>query len=85
MDEFMMGTAEDDHNLEDFFPTAIPHHIQHIEYRIKLVIKTGTLFLPGETQVVNTSCLIQGKSHKKNLAREDTRLPFLVKGTVETK
>ena len=58
----MMGTAEDDHNLEDFFPKAIQYHLQHlIEYRIKLVMKTDALLLPGETQVVNTSCLIKGE------------------------
>ena len=62
----MMGTAEDDHHLEDFFPKAIPYHLQHlIEYRIKLVMKTDTLFLPGETQVVNTSCLIKRKTRTK--------------------
>ena len=58
---------EDDHHLEDFFPKVIPYHLQPlIEYRIKLVIKTDSLFLPVETQVVNTSCLMKGKSRKQN-------------------
>ena len=47
MAEYMLETVEDDHHLEDFFPL--------IEYRIKLVMKTDVLFLPGETQIVNTS------------------------------
>ena len=66
MAEYMMENVEDDHYLEDFFPKAIPHHLQPlIEYRIKLVMKGDSLFLPGETQVVNTSCLMKGKSRKK--------------------
>ena len=66
MAEYMMENVEDDHYLEDFFPKAIPQHLQPlIEYRIKLVMKADSLFLPGETQVVNTSCLMKGKSRKK--------------------
>ena len=62
MAEYMMENVEDDHYLEDFFPKAIPHHLQPlIEYRIKLVMKGDSLFLPGETQVVNTSCIMKGK------------------------
>ena len=57
---------EDDHHIEDFFPKVVPYHLLPlIEYRIKLLIKTDALFLPGETQVVNTSCLMKGKIRTK--------------------
>ena len=61
-----MEEIEDDHHIEDFFPKVVPYHLQPlIEYRIKLLIKTDALFLPGETQVVNTSCLMKGKIRTK--------------------
>ena len=45
-----------------FFPEQVPYHLQHlIEYRIKLLLKNDALFIPGETQVVNTSCVLRGK------------------------
>ena len=66
MAEYMMENVEDDHYLEDFFPKAIPYHLQPlIEYRIKLLMKTDALFLSGESQVVNTSCLMKGKTRTK--------------------
>ena len=58
--------VEDDYNLEDFFPNTISYKLQPlIEYRIKCIMKTDAHFLPGETQVVNTSCVMKGKSRKK--------------------
>ena len=54
--------GEEDYNLQDFFPEQVPYHLhQLIEYRIKLLLKNDALFLPGETQVVNTSCKLRGK------------------------
>ena len=54
--------GEEDHNLQDFFPEPVPYNLHHlIEYRIKLLLKNDALFLPGETQVVNTSCIMRGK------------------------
>ena len=32
-----------------------------IDYRVKLLLKNDTLLLAGETQAVNTSCLMKGK------------------------
>ena len=41
MEEFMIGTAEDDNHLEDFLPKSLPEPLQPlIEYRIKLLMKT---------------------------------------------
>ena len=54
--------GEEDHNLQDFFPEQVPYQLHHlIEYRVKLLLKNDALFLPGETQVVNTSCILRGK------------------------
>ena len=54
--------CEEDHNLQDFFPEQVPYHLHPlIEYRVKLLLKNDALFTPGETQVVNTSCVLGGK------------------------
>ena len=54
--------GEEDHNLQDFLPEQVPYQLHHlIEYRVKLLLKNDALFLPGETQVVNTSCVLRGK------------------------
>ena len=54
--------GEEDYNLQDFFPEQVPYQLHHlIEYRIKLLLKNDALFIPGETQVVNTSCMLRGK------------------------
>ena len=57
--------VEEDYDLEDFFPSPIPYHLQPlIEYRVKLLLKKDTFFSAGETQVVNTSCMLKGKVRK---------------------
>ena len=54
--------SEEDYNLEDFFAKPLPYPIHHlIDYRIKILLKNNTVFTPGETQVVNTSCMLKGK------------------------
>ena len=54
--------GEEDYNLQDFFPEPVPYNLHHlIEYRIKLLLKNDAIFIPGETQVVNTSCMLKGK------------------------
>ena len=66
MAESMMQEVEEDHYLEDFFPKAIPYHLQPlIDHRIKLQTKSDTIVLPGETRVVNTTCVIKGKKRAK--------------------
>ena len=66
MAESMMHEAEEDHYLEDFFPKAIPYHLQPlIGHRIKLQAKSDNVVLPGETKMVNSSCVIQGKKRAK--------------------
>ena len=54
--------SEEDYNLTDFFPEPIPYLLHPlIEYRIKLLLKNDAMFIPGETQVVNTSCMLKAK------------------------
>ena len=54
--------GDDDYNLQDCFTTSIPYTIHNlIEYRIKLILKNDAIFIPGETQVVNTTCMFKGK------------------------
>jgi dUTPase len=53
--------GEEECNLQDFFPEPV-YHLHHlIEYRIKLLLKNDAIFIPGETQVVNTSCMLRGR------------------------
>ena len=60
-----MEECEEDRHLQDFFPEKVPYHLQHlIEYRVKLLLKNDAMFIPGETQVVNTSCVLGGKIRK---------------------
>ena len=67
MTEFnQMEGVEDDYIIEDFFPKSLPEPLQpFIEYRIKLVLKTDTLFKHGESQIVNRTCVIKGKMQSK--------------------
>ena len=58
--------VEEDYYLEDFFPKSLPEHLHpFMEHRIKLVMKEDTLFIRGETQVENTTCVIKGKMKRK--------------------
>ena len=66
MADSVMQEVEEDHYLEDFFPKTIPYHLQPlIDHRIKLQIKSDSIVLPGETRVVNTTCVIKGKKRVK--------------------
>ena len=58
--------VQDDFILEDFFPKSFPRYLHpFIEYRIHLIMKEDTLFRGGETQLVNTTCIINGKLQSK--------------------
>ena len=66
MAEFNQMEEIEDYYLEDFFPKPLPEHIQpFIEHRIKLVLKESTIFVRGETEIVNTACVIKGKMKNK--------------------
>ena len=81
--------VEEDYDLEDFSPSPIPYHLQPlIEYRIKLLLQKDTFFTAGETQVVNTSCLLKGKLRKNQnlsmhlISYENLPLSFESKGYI---
>ena len=58
----LVHEVEDDYNLHDLFPVPVSHSLQQlVEYRIKLLLKNDVKFLSGETQVVNTSCMLKRK------------------------
>ena len=58
--------VEEDYYLDDFFPKSLPEHLHpFIEHRIKLVMKEDILFLRGETQIVNMTCVIKRKMKSK--------------------
>ena len=62
VDDDPIEEGEEEYNLQAFFPEPVPYNLHHlIEYRIKLLLKNDALFIPGETQVVNTSCILRGK------------------------
>ena len=58
--------VEEDYYLDDFFPKSLPEHLHpFMEHKIKLVMKEDILFLRGETQIVNTTCVIKRKMKSK--------------------
>merc|ERR1712002_144138 len=66
MSENMLTDVEEDYYLEEFFPKPVPYHLLPlIEHRIKLLCKSDVTINPGEIQVINTACVIKGKSRKK--------------------
>ena len=66
MSENMVTNVEEDYYLEQFFPKPVPYHLLPlIEHRIRLLCKSDVLINPGEVQVINTSCIIKGKSRKR--------------------
>ena len=90
MADAMMQEVEEDHNLEDFFPKTIPYHLQPlIDHRIKLQAKSDNVLAPGETQVVNTTCVIKGKKRAKLsmflTAHESLPLSFESGGYIDQK
>ena len=59
---------EEDYNLEDSLKFILYPLQPMVDYRIKLLLKNDTRLLAGETQVVNTSCLMKGKL-KRSLSK----------------
>ena len=64
--ENMITDAQKDHYQEQFFPKPLPYHLKLlIKHRITLLCKTDATINPGEIQMINTTCVIKGKSRKK--------------------
>ena len=62
MDMNELIQTEEDYDLQEFFPKAIPYHLQPlIEHRIKLLSKEDTVFYGGEIKLVDTCCVLNKK------------------------
>ena len=62
MDMNELIQTEEDYDLQEFFPKAIPYHLQPlIEHRIKLLSKEDTVFYGGEIKLVDTCCVLSKK------------------------
>ena len=62
MDMNELIQTEEDYDLQEFFPKAIPYHLQPlIEHRIKLLSKEDTVFYGGEIKLVDTCCVMNKK------------------------
>ena len=62
MDRNELIQTEEDYDLQEFFPKAIPYHLQPlIEHRIKLLSKEDTVFYGGEIKLVDTCCVLNKK------------------------
>ena len=62
MDMNELIPTEEDYDLQEFFPKAIPYHLQPlIEHRIKLLSKEDTVFYGGEIKLVDTCCVMNKK------------------------
>ena len=62
MDMNELIQTEEDYDLQEFFPKAIPYHLQPLmEHRIKLLSKEDTVFSGGEIKLVDTCCVLNKK------------------------
>ena len=69
MDMNELIPTEEDYDLQEFFPKAIPYHLQPlIEHRIKLLSKEDTVFYGGEIKLVDTCCVMNKKIKGRKLS-----------------
>jgi hypothetical protein len=80
---------EDDYYISSFFPVEVQYHLQPlIEHRIKLVLKQTVIFHSGESQNVETSCILDSRKTKFSLTlKQYEHLPvtFESVGTISSK
>ena len=81
--------VEADYNITSFFTSEIQHHLQPlIEYRIKLLLKNSVVIHCGETQEVETACVLNQQLHKLSLTLkpyEHLPVVFEASGTISSK
>jgi hypothetical protein len=59
---------EEDYYISSFFPVELQHHLQPlIEHRIKLILKQTVVFHAGESQNVETSCILDDRKTRLSL------------------
>jgi hypothetical protein len=80
---------EEDYYISSFFPVEVQYHLQPlIEHRIKLVLKQTVIFHSGESQNVETSCILDSRKTKFSLTlKQYEHLPvtFESVGTISSK
>ena len=60
---------EEDYYISSFFPTEVQHYLLPlIEHRIKLLLKQTVVFHGGESQNVETCCILDKKLTKLTLS-----------------
>ena len=81
--------VEADYNITSFFTSEIQHHLQPlIEHRIKLLLKNSVVIHCGETQEVETACVLNQQLHKLSLTLkpyEHLPVVFEASGTISSK
>ena len=81
--------VEAEYDITSFFTSEIQHHLQPlIEHRIKLLLKNSVVIHCGETQEVETACVLNQQLHKLSLTLKPYEyLPvvFEASGTISSK
>jgi dUTPase len=80
---------EEDYYISSFFPVELQYHLQPlIEHRIKLILKQTVVFHAGESQNVETCCILDKKLVKLSLmlkSYEHLPVTFESEGSINTK
>ena len=80
---------EDDYYISSFFSVELQNHLQPlIEHRIKLLLKYTVIFHAGESQNVETCCILDKKLTKLSLSLksyEHLPVSFKSEGSINSK
>ena len=81
--------VEEDYYISSFFPVELQYHLQPlIEHRIKLMLKHSVVLHAGESQNVETCCILDKKLVKLSLmlkSYEHLPVTFESEGSINTK
>lgn len=85
----LQQNIEDDYYISSFFTVELQYHLQPlIEHRIKLLLKQTVIFHAGETQNVETCCILDKKLLKLSLSLkpyEHLPVTFESEGSINTR
>ena len=86
---YLQENIEDDYYISSFFPVEVQYNLQPlIEHRIKLVLKHSVIFHAGESQNLETSCILDIKQTKLSLSLksyEHLPVTFESEGSISSK
>ena len=86
---YLQENIEDDYYISSFFPVEVQYNLQPlIEHRIKLVLKHTVIFHAGESQNLETSCILDIKQTKLSLSLksyEHLPVTFESEGSISSK